>query len=118
VHTRHDELLYVVVDNQIPHTYGQPIVVGHRDGWTLRWKTRVDVIFDPPCCSDAKVLRDRCPRVYVCCIRNTKRLVIISPHCLLCKGDRRRVWRTQRAAHSLGVAYQEFYYCTRYHCIM
>ena len=32
VHTRHDELLYVVVDNQIPHTYGQPIVVGHRDG--------------------------------------------------------------------------------------
>ena len=22
VHTRHDELLYVVVDNQIPHTYG------------------------------------------------------------------------------------------------
>ena len=31
-HTRHDELLYVVVDNQIPHTYGQPIVVGHRDG--------------------------------------------------------------------------------------
>ena len=27
-----DELLYVVVDNQIPHTYRQPIVVGHRDG--------------------------------------------------------------------------------------
>ena len=22
VHTRHDELLHVVVDNQIPHTYG------------------------------------------------------------------------------------------------
>ena len=30
----------------------------------------------------------------------------------ICKGDRRRVWRTQRAAHSLGVAYQEFDYCT------
>ena len=27
-----DELLYVVVGNQIPHTYGEPTVVGHRDG--------------------------------------------------------------------------------------
>ena len=33
----------------------------------------------------------------------------------ICKGDRRRVWRTQRAAHSLGVAYQEFYYLL-YNC--
>ena len=59
-------------------------------------------------------VRDRCPRVYVCCIRNTTRLVIMSRLCLLCKGDRRRVWKTQRAAHSLGIAYQEFYYycCT------
>ena len=24
-----DDLLYVIVDNQVPHTYGEPIVVGH-----------------------------------------------------------------------------------------